>query len=167
MKTNSVFYFIIYAMRRYILVLTTLLPWVLYGQKIATTFQDAVEKGVSIEKLDESYMSAIHSDSTKAAFNGQEKQFIDGYVSLLSDLSTYLKQHNFKWEKATRCFNRIYFNKNGGIDYFLFNFKDGEIDRKKESEFKTLLGLFIQTYKFPLSSNVNFAQCSPVSYVDK
>ena len=144
-----------------------LLSTVLYGQKIATTFQDAVEnKGISIEKLDETYQSALHSDSTKAAFKGQEKKFMDGYISLLSDLNTYLKKNNFSWGKQTRCFNRIYLNKNGEIDYFLFNFKEGEIEKAKENEFKRLLSTFIQTYRFPLTNTVNFAQCSPVKYSD-
>ncbi len=63
--------------------------------------------------------------------------------------------------------DRIYLNKTGEIDYFLFNFKPGEIDNQKEKEFENLLGTFIQTYKFPLTSKENFAQCSRVSYSDQ
>ena len=147
--------------------LTLLITNELYGQKIATSFQDAVDnKGISIEKLDENYKSALHSDSTKAAFKGQEKQFTEGYISLLTDLSTFLKKNNFSWGKQTRCFNKIYINKNGQVDYFLFNFKEGEIDKEKEGEFKRLLNIFIQTYEFPLKNTVDFAQCSPVKYSD-
>jgi hypothetical protein len=154
-------------MKNVILAISMLLPTLTHGQKIATTFQDATNnKGISIEKLDETYQSALHSDSTKAALKGKEKEFTNGYISLLRDLSTFLKKNNFVWGKQTRCFNRIYLNKNGEIDYFLFNFKEGEIEKSKEDEFKTLLNTFIQKYKFPLTNGVNFAQCSPVKYSD-
>lgn len=154
-------------MRKAILAMSILLPALTYGQKVATTFQDATNNmGISIEKLDETYQSALHADSTKAAFRGKEKEFMNGYFSLLSDLSKFLKKNNFIWGKQTRCFNRIYLNKNGEIDYFLFNFKEGEIEKAKEEEFKNLLNTFIQNYKFPLTNGVNFAQCSPVKYSD-
>lgn len=155
-------------MKRLLVVLVALFPFISNAQKIATSFKDAVEnKGLSIEKLDEAYQSALHDDSTKAAFNGQQKEFYNAYISLLQDLGTHLKENNFKWGKKTRCFNRIYINKDGGIDYFLFNFKPEEVSSEKEAEFKQHLESFIQTYKFPLSNKVNFAQCSPVTYLDQ
>lgn len=155
-------------MKRILVVLIVLTPFITNAQKIATSFKDAVEnKGLSIEKLDEAYKSALHDDSTKAAFKGQEKEFYDAYISLLQDLGAYLKENNFTWGKKTRCFNRIYINKDGGIDYFLFNFKPEEVSSEKEAEFRQHLASFIQTYKFPLSNKVNFAQCSPVSYLDQ
>lgn len=155
-------------MKRILVALITLFPFVTNAQKIATSFKDAIEnKGLSIEKLDEAYQSALHDDSTKAAFKGQEKEFYDAYISLLQDLSTHLKKNNFTWGNKTRCFNRIYINKEGGIDYFLFNFKSEEVSSEKQAEFRQHLESFIQTYKFPLSNKVNFAQCSPVSYSDQ
>lgn len=155
-------------MKNVLVLIAILLSTLTYGQKIAASFQNAINvKGISLEKLDEIYQSALHSDSSKAVFNGKETEFYDGYVSLLTDLATYLKKNDFTWDKTTKCFNRIYINKNGEIDYFLFNFKPGEIDDKKEREFKNLLETFIQTYKFPMTSNVHFAQCSPVTYMDE
>jgi hypothetical protein len=156
------------SMKRILVLLIVLFPSITNAQKIAATFRDAVEnKGLSIEKLDETYQSALHDDSTKAAFKGQEKEFYDAYISLLRDLGTHLKENNFKWGKKTRCFNRIYINKEGGIDYFLFNFKPEEVSSEKEAEFRQHLERFIQTYKFPLTNKVNFAQCSPVTYLDQ
>jgi hypothetical protein len=155
-------------MKRLLVVLVALFPFISNAQKIATSFKDAVEnKGLSIEKLDEAYQSALHDDSTKAAFYGQQKEFYNAYISLLQDLGTHLKENNFKWGKKTKCFNRIYINKDGGIDYFLFNFKPEEVSSEKEAEFRQHLESFIQTYKFPLSNEVNFAQCSPVTYLDQ
>jgi hypothetical protein len=143
-----------------------LLSHFLFAQKIATQFQEAEKQGILIKELDNLYPSALHSDSTKAVFRGKEKEFYDSYVSLLKELGSYLKKQGYTWGKTTRCFNRIYVNKDGSVGYFLFNFKEGVIDAAKEKEFKRLLGDFIKTYQFPLESKSNFAQCSPVVYSD-
>jgi hypothetical protein len=136
-----------------------------HGQKIATSFRNAIDnKGISVENLDKAYQSALHNDSTKAAFNGHSKEFTEAYISLLKELGSFLKKNNFSWAKQTRCFNRIYFNKKGEIDYFLFDFP--ELEEVKEQEFERLLNQFIQNYKFPMTNGVKFAQCSPVKYSD-
>ncbi len=146
----------------FILLLTPLFSC---AQKIATTFQKATKnKGIRIEQLDSTYQSALNDDSTKAVFVGQEKEFYEGYVSMLQALGKHLTANNFKWDKATRCFNRIYFNKDGEIDYFLFNFYPGQIEPDKEKEFEKLVNTFVQTYTFPLPADKKFAQCSPVTY---
>lgn len=137
-----------------------------HSQQLATSFQNALNRGISVDSLDKVYMSALHSDSTLAAFNGREQEFIQGYTSLLKDLGKFLKANDFTWGKTTRCFNRIYISKSGEIDYFLFHFKEEELPLYKQSQFEKLLTSFIETHKFPLSNTVDFAQCSPVKYSD-
>ena len=123
----------------------TLVSMVSSAQKIATTFQNATKnEGIRIEQLDSTYQSALHADSTKAVFTSQETEFYDGYVSLLQDLGKHLSANNFKWDKTTRCFNRIYFNKDGEINYFLFNFYPGQIEPEKEKEFEKHLSTFVE-----------------------
>lgn len=154
-------------MKSLLLFLLLLSSFALYSQKIATSFDDAIKnRGITLEKLDDRYKSALGDDSTKAAFWGQEKEFIAGYTSLLNDLGRYLKKNNFSWGKTTRCFNRIYINSDGRIDYFLFNFAPGTIETLKETQFKKLVNEFIKTYNFPLKNKIAFAQCSPVKYSD-
>lgn len=85
------------------------------------------------------YMSGVHDDVTKAAFAGKEKEYIDAYKKMLGDLADFLSRKNFKWGKPTRCFNKIYFKADGSIDYYLYNFKPGEIEKAKENEFRMLL----------------------------
>ncbi|MBX2969349.1 MAG: hypothetical protein KF803_08250 [Cyclobacteriaceae bacterium] len=152
---------------QYLFVLALLCPLLSFSQVMATTFQKAIHSGVSIPVLDSLYQSALHSDPQQAAFAGQEQEFQHAYISMLQALGDFLYTNNFKWGKQIRCFNRIYINKNGTIDYFLFNFKPGEIDPEKEQVFEQLLGEFIKNYRFPLTNTKDFAQCSPVQYADK
>ncbi|MBX2966408.1 MAG: hypothetical protein KF845_09700 [Cyclobacteriaceae bacterium] len=152
---------------QYLFVFAVLFPLLSFGQGMATAFQKAENSGVSIAVLDSLYKSALHADTLLAAFAGKEKEFQGAYISLLKELGDFLHNSNFKWQKQTRCFNRIYINKTGKIDYFLFNFSPGEIEQEKEQEFERLLSEFIKNYRFPLTNTTNFAQCSPVRYADK
>ena len=128
-------------------------------------FQDAGKHNIRVSYLDSTYKSAIHSDSTKAVFKDNE-EVAKAYNTLLQDLGNFLYKNGFLWEQTVRGFNRIYFNKDGSIDYFIYTFRS-ELTAEQLSKFNTLLNEFIQDYKFPLSADEKFAQCSPVTYVPK
>ena len=146
-----------------LLILTTLTS-LLFGQK-AMTFAEANKQGLSIEYLDHLYASGIDADTSLAVFKNNIDEYILAYQNLLQDLGTYLKQNNFHWEKPTNGFNRIYFRKDGAIDYFLFNFRPGELTEAQEKKFGELLSAFIKDHHFKLSADKNFSQCSPVTYM--
>ncbi|NLA24739.1 MAG: hypothetical protein GX879_07210, partial [Bacteroidales bacterium] len=115
------------------------------------------------------YTSAVSSDTSLAVFKTEKEQeaFKQAYIQLLQDFGNFLSQNNFKWEKPTRCFNRIYFNSDGTIDYFLFNFLGKAEDKPTknvEKEFQRLLNVFISDYKFPLTAKTKFVQCGPATY---
>lgn len=141
-----------------------------FGQHQGLTFQVAEQQGISIKHLDSIYTSAVHSDTTLAVFKTEAEQIAlqKAYIKLLQDFDKFLSANNFKWEKPTKCFNRIYLSADGTIDYFLFNFL-GKIEDKPneliEKEFQRLLNLFILDYKFSLTAKTKFAQCSPTTYM--
>jgi hypothetical protein len=134
-----------------------------FGQE-SMTFKQAQKIGIS-QKLDSLYRGGIHSDSTKAVFKNQ-KAYIESYQKFMFQLADFLAKNNFKWGKQVRCFNKIYFSKQGTVDYFLYNFKEGEITPEQEKEFGNLIHKFIQQAKFGLKTDIQFAQCSPVKYTD-
>jgi hypothetical protein len=120
--------------------------------------------GNKVAELDSRYKSALHTNSELAVFKTEQEQkaFTEAYQGMLSEFGAFLTKSGFAWEKQTRCFNRIYFNESGKVDYFLFHFKD--LDAKKAATFQQLLSDFVKTYTFPLKPKVKFAQCSPVVY---
>lgn len=151
-----------------IIFLTTCLQT--FGQHIGLTFQDAEKQGISIKHLDSLYRSAVHADTSLAVFKTEKEQeaLQQAYGKLLQDFGKFLSENNFKWEKPTKCFNRIYFNSDGTIDYFLFNFLGKAEDKPSEyivKEFQRLLNAFIADYQFSVTSKSKFAQCSPTTYM--
>ena len=139
----------------------------LYAQNVFT-FEQAAQQGKSYEYLDKLYKSAVHSDVKLAIFKtaAEQQSLQEAYVNFIKALGSYLRENKFKWDKQTRCFNRIYFAKNGKVDYFLYNFPSGEIAEEKEKEFVRLLTLFIKDQQFGLTASEPFAQCSPIKYND-
>ena len=89
------------------------------------------------ENLDgrSSFVSRCTKEQTVFKSEKEQLELQKAYQSLIFDLAKFLSENNFKWGKTTKCFNRIYFNENGKIDYFLFNFSEGEITNEKEKEF--------------------------------
>jgi hypothetical protein len=151
-----------------IIFLTTCLQ--AFGQHIGLTFQDAEKQGISIKHLDSLYRSAVHADTSLAVFKTEKEQeaLQQAYGKLLQDFGKFLSENNFKWEKPTKCFNRIYFNADGTIDYFLFNFLGKKEDKPSENieqEFQRLLNAFISDYQFSLKGKSKFAQCSPTTFM--
>ena len=138
-----------------------------FAQK-AMRFEVAAENQKSASHLDSIYKSAIHTNTDLATFKSedQQKQLIEAYQNLLGKLAKYLQERNFKWGKTVRCFNRIYFDKNGTIDYFLYSFPKDEITAEQEKQFNQLLNSFILAQKIDIKANEKFAQCSPVQYTD-
>lgn len=138
----------------------------------AYSIEESNQYGISFDELNSIYKDAMNIDSSKAVFKTEREQNImyQAYINLLQDLGKFLTKNNFKWDKPTRCFNRIYFNTEGKIDYFLFSFTGKDEDKPsqdKQKEFERLLNLFIQDYKIPLTAEIKFAQCSPVVYMPK
>jgi hypothetical protein len=123
------------------------------------------EKNEKFQKLDSLYKSGIHTDTTIAVFKNQEA-YIAAYQEFIFQLADFLAKNNFKWEKEVRCFNKVYFSKEGTVDYFLYNFKEGQLTDEQKATFANLLQRFIEDTKFGLQADVPFSQCSPVKYRD-
>ena len=133
----------------------------------AMTFQAAEEAGVEMKDFNTNYPSPLDSDSASLAIFGVDQdQNIKYYQEYLGEFSQYLAEKGFKWERPRWCFNKIYFNEEGKVDYFLYNFRPGEITDEMAIDFQKHLKEFVKESEFPAKPNSAFSQCSPVSYVD-
>lgn len=134
-----------------------------WAQHVADTFQSAETKGYSMLQLDKQYPSAIGAG--EVVFKGDDQQKLTvAYGKLIQDLAKYLNQNNFYWKTPVRIFNRIYFEPDGSISYYLVNLAPTDLDEARQQQFLTLLNKFVQNYKINITAKSRFAQCSPVLY---
>lgn len=149
-------------MKNFMYLLLILFSASIYSQGMR--FEDAKAKGI-YPGVEQRYKSAIASDASNAVFSSDEDvdKLINSYSSFMQDLGAYLESKGFYWDVNTRCFNRIYINKGGNIDYFLYQFKT-PLSAEKEAEFKKLLNAYIKESKLGITASENFSQCSPVVY---
>jgi len=134
--------------------------------QLAMSLSMANQQGISTATLDGMYKSGVHSNPDSAVFNESQNEYIKAYYSMLQDINSYLNTNSFRWGGSTRCYNRIYFKEDGTIEYFIYDFEDGDISTERQDEFDQLLNEFIVDYKFPLSKDLKFSQCSPANYRD-
>ena len=155
-------------MRRLLIMLGIIIAGNNTQAQIALTYEQSASKGVTYQKLDSLYKSAVHADATLAVFKTSSEQAAlqAAYTQFFKKLGAYLQANNFRWENPVRCFNRIYMAPNGTVEHFLFNFALGQISPQKEKQFASLLNEFVKTNTFGLTADEKFAQCSPVKYSD-
>ncbi len=140
-----------------------ILSSLLYSQTVVK-LKSAEANNIDIYLLDSLYMSGFHVDTSLAVFKTNPEEYYNAWVSFMQQWGKFLSANDFYWEETTKGFNRIYFNKDGGIDYWLFNINEGQIPAEKEARFEQLLKQFASEHKFSLTADVGFAQCGGAVY---
>ncbi len=82
-------------------------------------------------------------------------------------LSKYVKQVKFDWEvpdSTITIFNRVYFDKNGYVDYYKFKIKNSSISTKKIKEYEKILQKFCKKEKLDIERPEKFAQCGTIIF---
>lgn len=149
------------AMRIYISILVMLFHFDVFCQTILS-ISEAATHNLSIVHLDSLYKSALHSDTTQAVFNHQSNAFSKTYTQLVQQLGRFQNENGFNANGGLKFFHRLYFNPNGQLDYYLYQFKPNTISPEQEQRFKHNTELFFKSYTFPMQAPCPFAQCCKV-----
>jgi len=94
---------------------------------------------------------------------------INSWSSFHKKVTVFLEQENFKWEipdSTISIYNRIYFNKNGTINYYVFNINNPSVTAEKKAEFEKVLEKFSRDVKLDLKREQEFAQCGKTRYIN-
>src|SRR5437870_4739149 len=93
----------------------------------------------SQHSLDSIYQSGFHTDTSLAVFKSKadQKKLYDAYMAFLQDFGKFLKANQFVWKQETKLWNRIYFDKEGRVEYYVYDFKT-DIDPKMEKRYKNI-----------------------------
>lgn len=83
--------------------------------------------------------------------------------------SQFIKEENFKWEvpdSTITILNRIYFDKNGTIDYYIFKIRNSSVSAEKRDEYEKVLQKFSKEVKLDLKRDEKYAQCGKIKYMN-
>lgn len=128
------------------------------------TFKEGKKQGLEPEKLDIEYVNAVHADTAVfAIYSGQDDEFFAAYQAMFKTLGKYLKENGMEWDKPARAVHKIYFNDEGKIDYWLYNFK-GKVSDENQTRFTEIMNEFLKEYKFPIKPKAKFSQCGSASF---
>ncbi|MGZ3884659.1 MAG: hypothetical protein ACXVPQ_09830 [Bacteroidia bacterium] len=137
-----------------------------YSQHIASTPSGLAGQGTSVAKLDSLYKNVLDPDPGQTLFNGKGAAYYDAHVKLFNDLSAFLKQNNFSWGQPVRTITRIYYKKDGSIDYFIYDLSKSGLSAEKQDQFGKLLSTFVQTYQTSIHAGHDFYHRSPYTFKD-
>ncbi|SED37387.1 hypothetical protein SAMN04487765_0026 [Tenacibaculum sp. MAR_2010_89] len=112
-------------------------------------------------KLDESHQNLLNPSISKDSIGKVYKSWSE----LHNNLYKFLVKNNFNWgvkKKNIKLFNKIYFNKDGGIKVYAFRIYDSvsEINTQK---YKKLIKEFAKEVKVSIKKSDDFAQCGKIS----
>jgi len=140
----------------------------IYGQGKIFSVEELVWHGLTMDHLDSIYKNGLPvSDPNHQVFsqNYYDNVVEKARIALLQKMGDYFKKNGLKWQSSVNCWNRMYFNLNGSIDYFVYHFI-GKVDEKKENEFKKLLNIFFKENKLTVGAPEKFSLCGKVTWTD-
>mgnify|MGYP001049815414 CR=1 FL=1 len=130
----------------------------------AISINKAKEQGITFDSLDSIYTRAT-SDGTKSYVFENSEEVSNAWYKMISDVSSFLVKNKEILNLNISIFQRVYFNKDGKIDYYLFNIRNlDELTEEEVQLFTDLLNEFVKDYQFPLSADKGFSQCGNVNF---
>ena len=99
----------------------------------------------------------------------ERESVINSWSNFHKKVTKFLEEENFDWEvpdSTIRIYNRIYFDKDGNINYYVFNIKNPSISMEKKVEFENVLLKFSKNVQLELQRDQEFAQCGKTKYLN-
>jgi hypothetical protein len=141
----------------------------IYAQGIVFSVEELPKYGLSMEHLDSLYKNGLPiNDTIHPVFS---QNYFDTVVDksrlyLLQKIGDYFMANKLNWEPSVSCWNRLYLNTDGTIDFFIYHFMQ-PVDSIKEIEFKRLLNLFFKENKVTVKATQKYSICGQVIWKDK
>ncbi|MDY2586817.1 hypothetical protein [Winogradskyella aquimaris] len=114
--------------------------------------------------LDEKCVNLLDPRNTT---ENESKRVIESWSNFHKKIISFLKEEDFSWEvpdSTISIYNRIYFDKNGRVNYYVFNINNPSISELKKEEFKNTLSKFSKEVHIELRRDEEFAQCGKTKY---
>lgn len=151
--------------QRCLLRLLFLFPISVSAQRPAMTFAEYRElnHGTSLDSI---YRTALNVDSSKAVFHGDEEfaEVKEAWEKFMREFDIHLRKGGFRSVTDIKCMTKVYFNKDGRVDHFLYSIREGGLDRGQEELFARLLNDYVKERRFPLKAAEPYSQCGAIVF---
>lgn len=97
----------------------------------------------------------------------ERQEVIESWSNFHKKIVAYLKESQFNWnsdDKSIRINKRIYFEKDGSVNYYVFKIENLKISEETKQEFLKVLKKFVAENKIDYTKDTVFAQCGIVEY---
>lgn len=135
------------------------------------------EKGIVVNSQNELKYSKIkkleldkHYHNLLSPNNRAKKEYTEvakTWGDFHRQIGKIVKENNFTWnvkDSSITVLNRIYFTKNGEVDYYTFRVLNKNVSNAKKAEYEKLLAGNISKVKINLKRDKQYAQCGKVRY---
>ena len=116
--------------------------------------------------LDSTYTNLLNPRNVSES---EYKIVAESWSEFHKNVSKFIEQEKFEWEvpdSTITILNRIYFDKNGNIDYYTFKIKNPSVSPEKIAEYEKALQKFSKEVKLDLKRNEKYAQCGKIKYIN-
>ncbi|MFT7251234.1 MAG: hypothetical protein ACI9FW_000961 [Flavobacterium sp.] len=116
--------------------------------------------------LDSTYTALL---DRKNVSKSEYKIVVESWYEFHKKVAQFIKEENFKWEvpdSTITILNRIYFDKSGTIDYYLFRIRKLSVSAEKRTEYQKVLQKFSKEVTLDLKRTEKYAQCGKIKYLN-
>jgi len=129
------------------------------------------ENKVAFDEMKKMNLDSIYSNllNPRNVTESEYKVVIKSWSKFHQKVSKYIKEEKFTWEvqdSIIKISNRIYFDKNGNVEYYSFRIQNPNVTPEKRLEYEKLLLKFSEKEKVDLQRDNKFAQCGNIKYLN-
>jgi len=125
---------------------------------------DAAKKEFGALKLDETHSNMLDPNIAKESHEEALKSWSDIHYGL----NDFLKKEKFDWgikSERIKIFNKIYFQKDGQMKYYVYGIY-ADVSPERKVAFGKLAQQFFAKEKISLTRDADFAQCGKASLLN-
>jgi hypothetical protein len=134
--------------------------------KIVNGINEIAYNKIKKMNLDSTYTDLLDRRNVSES---EYKIVVKSWYGFHKKVSQFIKEENFKWEvpdSTITILNRIYFDKSGTVDYYLFRIRNPSVSAEKRTEYEKLLQKFSKEVKLDLKRTEKYAQCGKIKYLN-
>ncbi len=126
---------------------------------------------IALKEIRELYLDSTYTNllDPRNVTESEYKDVTKSWTEFHKKVLKFIEEEDFKWDVPDSMItiaNRIYFDKNGTIDYYTFKIRNPSISAEKSAEYEKVLQKFCKEITLDLKRNENFAQCGNIKYVN-